>query len=85
MPHLCCIYFQLKQKNGIWSNFWPHYSPKVTPVQWISSVSLVLELAYHGNKNVFKNCPSNETNATGDAFFTLIYLKMAFGAIFQPH
>ena len=54
-------------------------------MQRISSVSLVLELAYHGNENVLKNCPNNETNAIGDAFFTLIYLKMAFGAIFQPH
>ena len=46
------------------------------------SVSLNVQLAYHGNENVLKKCPSNETNATDDAFF---YLKMAFGAIFQPH
>ena len=38
-------------------------------MQWISSVSLVLELAYHGNENVLKKCPSNETNATDNALF----------------
>ena len=33
------------------------------------SVSLNVQLAYHGNENVLKKCPSNETNATDDAFF----------------
>ena len=46
------------------------------------SVSLNVQLAYHGNENILKKRPSNETNATDDAFF---YLKMAFGSIFQPH